>query len=331
MLDVVLVLVVAAHLLAVNVALAGPFMCLWLQWRHTRPQGALAGEAGRWLLRWSLLALAPAVALGLAALGLLWMLYPGAYFEAARQVPARRYWFGIVELVFSAACLGLWLCLWPTRRRPAGRARLFSGWSLGLLAATNLLYHFPPLFAVIGVLSSRPQAWGKGLPFTRLMVDPEVLARTLHHILAAAAVAGAALMLYALRPLPGASGIDRRRAAAWGGRSALLATLLQLPAGWFVLMQLPAETRNRLLGQDLPAAMLFGASILTTIALLYRLATVSWGGVSRREILVGVACLALTVFLMVAARHRARQPIFSRLSVPDRDMLTSPAEDSREP
>ena len=46
---------------------------------------------------------------------------------------------------------------------------------VGALAATNLLYHFPLLFTVIGVYATRLPVDAGPLNFRRAMLDPEVL------------------------------------------------------------------------------------------------------------------------------------------------------------
>ena len=73
MFDVVLVLIVTAHLVAVAWAVAGPFVGLWLAWRQRHRGDAVAGTVGRRVLGLSLVALAGAILLGLAALGLMWL------------------------------------------------------------------------------------------------------------------------------------------------------------------------------------------------------------------------------------------------------------------
>ncbi|HEV3024958.1 MAG TPA: hypothetical protein VGX76_20930, partial [Pirellulales bacterium] len=83
MFDMVLVVLVTAHLLAVAWAVAGPFVGLWLAWRQRRRGDSIAGAAGKYVLGVSLVALAAAIVLGFAAVGLLWQAQRHPYFGAA--------------------------------------------------------------------------------------------------------------------------------------------------------------------------------------------------------------------------------------------------------
>jgi hypothetical protein len=323
--DLLLIVAMSAHLLTVNLAGAAPLVCLWLDWRAVRRDDAAAAELGRWLVRQSLVWLTAGIVLGLATLGLIWLVDWQRFAAAAGRVPPARYWYGVAELAFYFVCMGGYMALWrdgatvPSWRRTWGRR------CLGALAGTNLLYHFPPLFAVIGAYASRPNAGDQTLNFRAAMIDPEVLAHTLHHILSSFAVVGVAMMGHALarararrRTLSAASVdavlaesdevADARRMAVWGGRVALVPTLLQLLAGTFVLLTLPAPMRDRLLGQNLLATILFAASLVAALALMHRLAAVAMGDAQQREIIGSMVLLVVVVLLMVGTLQRARKP-----------------------
>jgi hypothetical protein len=305
MFGVLLVIVVTMHLLVIGWAVAGPFLGLWLAWRERHRGDSIARAIGKKVLGLSLAALVAAIVLGVAAVALLWKTDRHPYFDAAAQVPVRRYWFGLVELAFSLVCLAAAWRLWPTGGGRECARRFWTRSSLMLLAATNLTYHFPPLFSVIGVYCTRPDLWGAGLPFTTILVDPEVFARTLHHLLASFAIAGSTLgHLTRISDLPE---VARDRVAAWGGRIALAAVAGQLLSGTYVLVEMPAASRDRLMGGDLLATLAFAASLLATVALLHSLAVVSLGDVGTRRLATVVVLLVLVVFLMVAARQRTRQ------------------------
>jgi len=307
MFDLVLVLVVTAHLLAVAWAVAGPFIGMWLAWRQRRRGDTVAAVAGKYVLELSLVALVAAIVLGLAALGLMWWKFRHPYFDAAAQLPRRRYWFGLVELAFSFVCLLAAWRWWPPVGAAEGAARFWTRWSLVLLAATNLTYHFPPLFTVIGVYCTRPERWGDQVPFTTMLVDPEVIARTLHSLLAAFAVTGATLAT--VRPPFMNAGLHDEasgRIAAWGGRIALVAVVGQLLSGTYLLVEMPAASRELLLGGDLIATSAFATSLLATVALLHSLAAVSLGDNDRRQLRASVCFVAFVMLLMVTARHRTR-------------------------
>jgi len=305
LLEAVSIPVVTLHLLAADLAAVGPLVALWFAWRAARGD-RLAADVERGLLRASIWALLAAAAFGGAALGLLWLADRRAWFEAARQIPARRYWFGLIELVFSWACLGV--ARWLARRQAAaGFDSCFSArFALTALAGTNLVYHFPPLFSAIGVLSTRPETWGGTANFLSLLSDSEVLARTLHHLLAALAVTGAAIMLGALRWRTAEESDDRRRVAASGARIALAASAAQLLAGLHLLFQLPASSRERLMGGDMLTGLLFAAALLVTVTLLHRLAAIAFGDAQPRGIVFTALLIALVMLLMATTRHRTR-------------------------
>ena len=148
MLEALLVLVLSAHLLATNLAGAAPLVAMWLDRRQARRSDSLAGEIGRYLLGQSLIWLTVGIALGAATLGLVWLVEWETFYDAARRLPAARYWWGVPELVFYYVCVAAYLYLWksPSTAWLVGLRRF-----LGLLAATNVLYHFPLLFTVISV------------------------------------------------------------------------------------------------------------------------------------------------------------------------------------
>ena len=85
----------------------------------------------------------------------------------------------------------------------AGRANRSRAWLLlPLLAATNLLYHFPPLFGVVSVAVERDEFHGLELTreaYRQIVTDPQTLSRIVHHWLAAVAMAGLAFMWLGIR------------------------------------------------------------------------------------------------------------------------------------
>lgn len=306
MLEAISIPIVTLHLIAADLAAVGPLVCLWALWRAARGD-RLAAEVERGLLRASIWALLAAMLLGVAGLGLLWWMARDAWFQAARQIPQQRYWYGLVELGFSLACLAI--CLWLAGRDSAAGfgGRFKARFILLALAGTNLAYHFPPLFAAIGVLSTRPEGFGTKVRFVAMLADPEVLARTLHHLLAALAVTGTAIMVGALRWRAASESDARRRVASWGARIALAAVAGQLLAGLHLLFQLSSGARQRLMGEEALASLLFAAALLITVMLLHRLAAIAFGDAEPRQIVISAILIGLAMLLMVATRHRTRQ------------------------
>ncbi|MBX7167021.1 MAG: hypothetical protein K1X74_11885 [Pirellulales bacterium] len=305
----------AAHLLAVNLATAGPLVAQWLHRRERRNGDLAAGLTGRRLIAQSLLALVWSVLFGLLGVGLLAWLYPRAWFDTLLQVPARRLWFGAIELVFSGVCLLAYLYGW---QRFSYRSAW--GWlhaALPALAATNLAYHFAGLFAIVAVAATDAGLSSEHFDFLTLVSNPEVLSRVLHNVLSAAAVAGVAMMLFArASERYGAASADVARLVTWGARVALVPTLLQTLAGMHLLLQLPEESRNLLLGGDVRTTAMFGLSMAAALALAYQLATTAQGETEASDVRRAVGWLLWTVLLMVAARQAARGPALERRERP---------------
>lgn len=300
-----LTLVAAAHLVAVDVAMAAPALCLWLQWRADRDE--LARRLDRDLLRLALVLLLVAVALGGMAVALIGRLYPQAYLHAFSELPRRRYEFGVVELIFTLVCYGVALRISSWRNRTnivqATPRRWFAlRWWATFLGALNLAYHFPPLFVMLGVLTVRPETWGHDARFTSLLADGEILARTVHHWLAALVVAGMAAAYLGTRR--GAPPLDRR--AVWGCRLAAAAMSAQILSGFLLVAELPVPTRHALLGDDLPATGLFAAALIATFFALPRLAATALGHAERRYVLGSCLLVMVIMLLMTATRHRTR-------------------------
>ncbi|HWC89701.1 MAG TPA: hypothetical protein VG433_08600, partial [Pirellulales bacterium] len=210
------------------------------------------------------------------------------------------------------------------------RARPWLQGILAVLAATDLAYHFPPLFSMLALLASRPELADVELTSQvnrSLMLDPQIMAMVLHVWLAATAVTGASVMLLVAGRLPtvaqappaaalansiaaapagsapdaAAQGIARM-AAGW----ALGATVLQLPVGVWVLLTLPDRGQSALLGSDMVATLLFVASLAAVLGLLHHLAAVALGDALRGQVRRAAGLMLAVVLLMTAALDRTR-------------------------
>jgi hypothetical protein len=335
--DLCLSVVVTLHLLVVGLAGWAPLACWWLEWRATRRGDALAGGLSRRLAGQSMTALAIGMALGGVMLWLLWLRHGGAYFERYRIVPPSRLWFGVAELAFFFVCMALYRSTWHWF---AGRR--FWHRALAVAAASDLLYHFPPLFTAVTVVAARPELAAERPRFVSLLIEPEVLTRTFHHWLAGLAVTGVYVAWMALRtrdvtvsdpmvsdalvgnaPVSHADipaepresdGMERARTrlAAGGGRWALAATALQLPVGIWLLTVLPRVERSALLGGSPWTAICFAGGLVAVMILLHHLAALAIGGGGPREALRVARVLAQTMLLMVATRQRAKGEMTDR-------------------
>lgn len=320
MLELLLVLLLAIHLLLMNVAAMAPLFALLLEWRASRTgQSDLAGM-GKSLAGWSIVATMLGTMLGLFVVGVLWFLDQQEFFSGLAVVPRRRLLFGIAELAVFVGFMAIYWAGWG--RMPRWAHRLF-GW----LAWLNVVYHFPVLFASVAVLSTRPEVWGDELgykAFLQVMAEPAALARTVHFLLASIAVTGGLQMLLAQRRLrqlgnevsdneePDSAEVSLlRRLVVWGARWGLAASLVQGGVGLWVLLALPAASQDALLGGDWLGTGLFGTAIFAMLGLLHHLLAVGMGDLEPGATRRAVGLLVLVVVLMVGARQRGRQEAFA--------------------
>ncbi len=290
------------HLLAVNLACAGPLLCIGLHRRGGRD--SLRDRLGR-ALAWSSPA---ALFLGLVTGGMLVLAAPSAgLLEALARFPVRAYWMAGTELIFSLVCLLVYALSWKRLSRRPWLHALVS-----LLGTSNLLYHFPPLMVVLGKLSVDP-TWSESAQidrpvFLELMARGEVLSLTMHFGLASIAVASVGVLLLISRSKsddleqPSAKQIARGAATI-----ALLASLLQVPVGVWVLATVSTAERNALLGHDTLSSLLFVCGLLLTFLLMRRLAGIAMGEVDSASLRRAGWLLATLVLLMTATLRSSRE------------------------
>jgi len=299
LLELAIIPLLALHLLCVNVASAGPLLCIFLEWREGRSD-SLSGRAATYLGRISFWTLLLGGMLGLAIGALLWT---DRYETLWTKAMAYKASWGISEYFFSLALAGGY-ALW---RRAPQRLRWLRCFAL-FLSGSNLLYHFPFLFAVAeDVLRfGKPEDSINGSAFREWMARPDVLARAVHVILASFAVTGVVLIGYAMRLQREKSEADAVRAARWGAWTALIPSLVQIPVGVWLVMVLPDEWQSRAMGGDMAAVVMLAVSVLLALFMLQDLATICFGEVQRRHLLRTMALMVLIVLLMTGVLRRMR-------------------------
>ncbi len=318
--DLCLILLTTLHLLAVNIAAAGPLVCLMLEWRGRRRGEPATDRLAQWLGRLSVGSLLLGGLLGAAGV---WLLSLGGnewFFESLHRFPRIKFWYTGAELVFYLACMWGYLAWW--KRSPRERLWQRIGHRLlAVLASTNLLYHFPPLFVAFTALATAPAGtWAEAIDpavYRRLMIDSEVASRSLHHVLASLAIVGVVVMGQALRQRR--SGSDSQTASrliVWGARLALLPTLLQLPVGVWVLVEYPQ--RELLLGDNRLSTGLLVGSIAMALMLMHHLSAVALGDVDRKSVIRSMALMAAVVLLMTGTLHHSRGVMLNRHAGPTR-------------
>jgi hypothetical protein len=336
MFELFVVPVLTGHLLAMNLASAGPLVCIWLR-IHKRSitfrfdQTDLLDRMGQRLAWWSTWALLLGMALG----GILLLPENGPLWDALGRFPAKTYWNGAGELVFSFACLLGFAATWRRlRERP-----ILHG-LLGLLSVANLLYHFPPLMIVLGKITADAGWTSEPIIarklFLQLMLRGEVLSLSIHYIMASCIVSAVVLLWlvvaqsageqrHANPPLAdiaskGANSMRRaeagrgREAAAperlsageasrrLASRAALFATVsvaLQIPIGVWTLAMQPVQLRYALMGNNVTASLCFAGGLMASLALLQMLIATIQGEFHRNRILRIVVTTALVSLLMV--------------------------------
>jgi hypothetical protein len=293
-LELTITLLLAAHLLCMNVASAGPLVGAWLAWRGE-------DELRRYAFQTSGCGLLVGSLLGGALLA-----WPQEGMRAAlERFPADAYWFAALELLFSGACIAA--LIWGGDK--LGRHKwLVAG--VAAVSASNLLYHFPPLMAVLGKLAVDP-AWASEetidrATLLRLWRRPEVLALWTHFTLASGAVAA----VFALWP---AVAVGRRRLPTFPaavarrlGAIALAASAAQIPVGLWLLSTASQSERQSVMGDDLLATLVFAAGVMAAIWLLQTLLAVALGEGSAAIRRAAMLLVAVTL-LMTATLRSSRQ------------------------
>jgi hypothetical protein len=306
LLDLLFILLLSAHLMLANVAAGGPLACMWLEWKARGNRDPLAGQAADYLARWSLLALLGGAILGLLLGAILWT---ADYRQLWLERLAHKASWAVGEYAVSLGVIaGYWAWRWarPTAGTATAAIRMF----LLALAATNLLYHFPPLFVVASRLSDAGEATGPAMTpalFRQEMARGEVVSLAAHFTLASLAMAGIMLLGLALRAKRrGASDEVYGRLARWGGWVALLPTLLQLPVGVWVLSTISTTMQSRLMGGHLLASGCFLVAVLGALWLMRELAAIALGERERSQLIRTMALMVAVVVLMTAGQQLAR-------------------------
>jgi hypothetical protein len=258
------------------------------------------------------------MATGAAMFAVAWGGADRAYLDAVARFPAGALLHAGGELLFSLGCLVVYAGTWNRWR---ARPWLHGLWAV--IAATNLLYHFPPLMVVLGTLAVRPELVPDLLItrdlFRPLMVRPEILSQSIHFNVASVAVTGLALILLAARQrrraLPKTDAASQHELATEsagrlirvGAAIALVASVAQLFIGMWVLMELPIRVRNGMLGDDWLATGLFFLAIVGTFGMLHGLAMIALGDTSTAAVRRCVVLLVGVVLLMTGVLRTSRE------------------------
>jgi hypothetical protein len=343
MLELFIVPILTCHLLALNLASAGPLACIWLrrrkcpaghrpdqpcssgrlgpsnqsnlpdqacQWAGQTTESAQAGQRLAW---WSVLALLLGMSLG----GVLLLPDNGPLWAALSRFPTKTYWSVASELAFSLICMISYAATW---QRLGQRSILHA--ILGLLSAANLLYHFPPLMVVLGKIAA-DAGWTtepvlERQMFLQLMLSGEVLSLSLHFVIASCIVT-AVTLLWILAAQSSASERDMEKTTGSGSQDkrpdrrlvttvalfAIACTLLQIPVGLWALLAQPLSLRFALMGNNIWASLCFAGGLMASLALLQMLISTVQGDTSSDRIRRIVATTIIVTMMMVVAIRSA--------------------------
>lgn len=296
LLQFLIVLTLAAHLICMNVCSAGPLLTVWLERRYRRTQDPAANQLGIQLTRTVLWTFFVGIGFGFLLAGLIWMSGNRAFFDA---LPAfsHKIWWGVWELLTYLAAVVGYLCLWPRER--ASATRTYFHRFLAIFAATNLLYHFPPLFtAMANYQNATPDAEVTPAQFRQIIFSHEVMSISTHFLMASIAVAGATVMLLGRRAALGESKVT------WpvigGARIALVATACQFMIGMWVVLTLQPESQERVMGGNVIATGCLVISVGLSFDLLNRLSSIAFGQITDKAIRFAVGHMVTIVLLMSA-------------------------------
>lgn len=311
-------LLLAAHLLCVNVAAGGPLVAAWLDWRGRGDEAAR--KAAKWLAGWSIAGLLAGAILG-ALIG--WLKWDADYRSLwTGPLSYKMHWAGIEAIFSLVLMIGWWL--WLPGRAGGSKAVVLLRGLMAVLASTNLLYHFPILFSVAARLHDAGQTAGaaiRGAAFRQLMAQGEAPAMAVHVTLASVAVAATMLLGLSLRWRRTGDAAGAYRVAVWGGRWALVASVLQLPVGLWTLAMLTPATQSRLMSGSALGMILFMSSIATALWLIRELVNVALGDGTRPALVKSMSLMLVTVALMTATQQHARRA----------DVPPAPVQNERDP
>lgn len=299
------IITLSLHLILMNLASVGPILSIWLDAKSTRESSEEIASLGRTIGWWSVAALILGVVLGLVQGVLIWSQGNEAYFHALGSVWDSKIIYGFWEIGFSLVCTIGYLVWWGFGKRTSRWQRFLSRF-LAILSATNLLYHFPTLFTILGLIArgeveiESPVDSGQ---FRTLLVHGEVIWFTLHFWFASFAVSGLITGRLCLKKLPE----DQRESTAGTAFTiALIATLLQIPVGFVLTTTLNSAQQSRLMGGDTLCTAMFVLGVGLAFWLMHHLAGLAFFDRSLRKANMALMTLGGTIVLMTATMLLSR-------------------------
>ncbi len=303
MIQLSIIVALAFHLLSMNLASALPLMAIVAQTLAHREDPTASLSAAKRCVRIAIHCLLGGILLGFVAAGLMWIAGQRAFFEVLPRFMYKIHW-GIAELVFSLICLGLYLYSLP----PSGPLSRGRQWRLGILAflsATNLLYHFPPLFTTIRLVSQAPDKFPTQIgaqEFRAIWTNSHAVPMLVHFALASVAASGIYLVMHLTRSSGSTDSMPSvtRRLIQTSAGLALASTAAQLLVGTWLLLSVPVLSQRRLMGGDLLGTLSLLTSILLAFGLMHHLSAMSFGDLRQQQAKRSMLLLVVIVLAMTA-------------------------------
>lgn len=165
----------------------------------------------------------------------------------------------------------------------------------GIQVTVNLVHQQPERWPVVA-----EGAWAA-------LADPTFVPRLLHFVLAAAALSGAVLAWVMVRRARSGDAPDiHRRAAAFGVRTVLVTTLLQLVVGFWLLFALPEPVLKGFLRAGGAVHGPLGVGILAGVLLLVVAAQIGDPLAQPGKVRRAMELVVVAVVVMVLTRHQLR-------------------------
>ena len=280
------------HLLFVNSVLGGTLIAALSGGRKPgrRETATLFVEVNSWAISF-------AITFGIAPLLFMQVLL-GRFFYTATVLVAWA-WFGMLGLLMVGYYLNY-----------VAKYRLRSGKGAGPILAVEALCFLgiAAIQVAVNLLHMQPGRWESVADRAWAAVaDPTFLPRFLHYVLAAVTMAGALAAWVAIRRA--AKGGDRKAAdgmARFGIRAALVATLLQLVDGFWLLLALPEDVLKGLMRGGAATMAPFSLGVFAGVILVAVLAQITDPLIQRTKVRRVAELLIGAIVLMVITRHQLR-------------------------
>ncbi|HUK14562.1 MAG TPA: hypothetical protein VLW17_14785 [Thermoanaerobaculaceae bacterium] len=280
------------HLILVNTVLGGSLLAAFagLARGGSREIRALFVEVNGWAISF-------AVTLGIAPLLFIQVVLGRFFYTAA--ILLGWAWLGLLGLLTVAYYLNY-----------VAKFRLRAGKDAGgVLAVEAILFVAIAVIQVaVNLVHMQPGSWGRVADHVwAALGDPAFVPRLLHFLLAAVAMAGALLAWVAVRRAGrGGDAETCREMARFGVRAALVATVLQLVDGFWLLLALPEDVLKTFMRGGAATMVPLTVGILAGVMLLTVLAQIADPLAQPTKVRRVAELVVGAMAFMVVTRHQLR-------------------------